>query len=274
MGSLLEALWGYFMNQELVRLDGGAAECEIGWLSDHEYNDFACIERDVDWAPATRAGELLRIEVKSMNIEVDEAKGHFDQLCSSISIYELLLVLIWKWEPLDKHRVYPRVIGHFLDRALPIALIRDRLHDARGGAFVDKDSCPDHCDAHDCPHDGEPLNASGKRERLSGPVSTRPSASVAYAANYGGLVRMLKTNSEQERDIFRAVERADPIAAKFIDFIHRNFPREELNHYSMAEWRRVAGSANVNLAGKSKAELAQSIREEYPEYRNLLRDTE
>ena len=41
MGTLLEALWGYYVNQVLLNEGGEAAACEIGWLAGHEYNDFA-----------------------------------------------------------------------------------------------------------------------------------------------------------------------------------------------------------------------------------------
>ena len=53
----------------------------MGWLAEHEYNDYACLEMDCEWNPKTREGEFFRIEAKSMNLDADESKGHFDELC-------------------------------------------------------------------------------------------------------------------------------------------------------------------------------------------------
>jgi hypothetical protein len=143
MGGLLEALWGYYINQALLKIGDEAAECEIAWLSDHEYNDFACILRDQNWLSATRIGELFRIEAKSMNSGVDESKGHFDELVVHLQEWDLLLVLIWSWDVADEFRVYPHIRDFFIGRVVPIALLRDRLHIARGGTFVSRVNCPD-----------------------------------------------------------------------------------------------------------------------------------
>ena len=74
MGSLLEALWVYHMNNALMNEGGPARDCELAWLQDHEPADFACLIRGAEWEPERRHGELFRIEAKSMNIGVDEAK--------------------------------------------------------------------------------------------------------------------------------------------------------------------------------------------------------
>src|SRR5437868_4641650 len=63
MGGLLEALWGYFTNREL-RSPKMKSECELAWMYGHQYHDFACIQIGEKWDPATRAGELLRVECK------------------------------------------------------------------------------------------------------------------------------------------------------------------------------------------------------------------
>lgn len=80
IGSLLEALWVYFINRALLNEGGEARECEIAWLEDHEPNDFACVHRDAKWTPGTREGEVFRVEAKSMNVGVNESKGHFTEL--------------------------------------------------------------------------------------------------------------------------------------------------------------------------------------------------
>ena len=56
MGTRLEALWGYYVNAALASAPDGGTPCEIAWLSDHEFNDFAVVRRDLDWLAATRVG--------------------------------------------------------------------------------------------------------------------------------------------------------------------------------------------------------------------------
>lgn len=271
MGGLLEALWGYYINQALLNTGNDAAECEIAWLSDHEYNDFACILRDQNWSSADRTGELLRIEAKSMNVGVDEAKGHFDEIVVNLNEWDLLLVLIWSWDAADEFRVYPHIKDYFIGRAAPVALLRDRLHIERGGTFVSRVNCPDDCVSEVCTHHGEPLNANGKRERLSGPESTRPSAKVSYSANFGGLVRMLKTNSEIARNELRQARTIDDVAHKYISFIHRNFPDEERNQYKSAEWKQTARNLDINIAKLSRLQIIERVRS-VPNYRKALRN--
>ncbi len=270
MGGLLEALWGYYTNQALLGAGEGAAECEIAWLSDHEYNDFACILRDQNWVSADKTGELFRIEAKSMNIGVDEAKGHFDEIVVNLQEWDLLLVLVWSWDAADEFRVYPHIKDYFIGRAAPVALLRDRLHITRGGSFISRADCPDGCLPDACKHHGEPLNASGKRERLSGPESTRPSAKTSFAANFGGLVRMLKTNSEGARHIFKEVRATDEVAHTYISFIHRNFPNEERNQYSRSEWLQVAIRLGIETKGLAPADIMAQIQAT-PNYQDALR---
>jgi hypothetical protein len=271
MGSLLEALWGYYVNQVLHNTGGEAAACEIAWLSDHEHNDFACILRDQDWVSAERIGELFRIEAKSMNVGVDESKGHFDEIVVNIREWDLLLVLIWFWAEADELRVYPHIKDFFIGRAVPVALLRDRLHLARGGRFIARVACPDRCDPEECKHHGEPLNASGKRERRSGPETTRPSEKVSHAANFGGLVRMLKTDSDIARQEFRQIRAEDDIAHDYISFIHRNFPKEEVNQYLTAEWKEAARKLNINIKGLPASQVIEHVRAQL-NYQDILRN--
>ena len=225
MGALLEALWGYMMNQ--IILEENELDCEIAWFPDNQYNDFSCIKRHTVWDATTRAGEYFRIEAKSMNVGADESKAHFAALDSEIEANDALLILVWEWRKIDDFHFSPIVIDSFFDRAKGIAMLRDALHIARGGSFVGSEYCPDGCQSDYCVHIGEPLNAEGKRERLSGPETTRPSLKVSYAANFGGLVRMLKTDNENARNVLRNNRRQNPIADHYISFIHKNFPNEE-----------------------------------------------
>lgn len=272
MGSLLEALWVYFANQALHNEGGIAADCEIAWLPDHEPNDFACVHRDAAWKSTTREGELFRIEAKSMNVDVDESKGHFTELITAISSYDQILILVWRWLPLDEWRVTPQIIDYLLCPAKPVAQLRDLLHVARGGSFVTGGQCSDKCKENPCSHTGEPLNAAGKRERKGGPENTRPSSKVAFANNFGGLVRMIKTDNENARKIFRKERKSNQTAHEYISFIHKNFPKEELNQYTLSEWRIVGSQAGIKTTGKSAAQIAQELRELTPNYQDLMRN--
>lgn len=272
MGSLLEALWGFSTNQVLSKVDPEAHTYELGWFSDHGYNDFACVLKDAEWNSDTRSGELLRIEAKSMNALADESKGHFDELIQKLDNEDLLLILIWTWETVDtaiSQQVYPYILDHFIGKARSVAFLRDTLHLARGGSFVDRNSCPDGCDPI-CKHHGEPLNAKGTRERLSGPNSCR-AANVSYAANFGGLVRMIKTDSDSARQEFRRNRASYDDVHEYISFIHRNYPDEEVNQYLAEEWKILAENLGVQTGGLAKKEIINLIRERYPDYRDKLR---
>lgn len=271
MGSLLEALWVYYMNRVLQNEGGSARLCEIAWLQDHEPADFACLYRGAEWDPASRQGELFRIEAKSMNIGVDEAKGHFTNLARETRPHDQLLVLVWSWTALGEGYVWPKIHAHFLGPALPIIRVRDELHLARGGSFVAAGHCPDGCDIATCTHVGEPLNAAGKRERRSGPSACRP-ANVDYAANFGGLIRMLKTDNDDARKIFRALRRTDDVIHRYVSFIHEHYPSEEINQYRKAEWQKALTAMGIPAAGESAANANSILREEVPDYQSRLRN--
>lgn len=272
MGSLLEALWGFHTNKLLPKVCAEATECELGWFSDHAYNDFACVKKDATWDSETREGELLRIEAKSMNLGAKESKGHFDELIHNLGEQDLLLVLIWEWKPVDTIRLYPHIEDHFIGSARSIARLRDDLHKARGGSFVDKDDCPDGCSPSDCKHHGEPLNAKEKRERSSGPKKSKPDGS-SHAANFGGLVRMLKTESEEARKIFREIRKNDDDAHNYISFIHKNYPKEEVNQYLLEEWKSLAGKLGISIKKASgRDKIISRIQDNFPNYRDQIRN--
>ena len=215
MGLLLEGLWGYHMSAVLE-----SHGIEISWIADDQYNDYACTDMAEEWDPVTHEGELLRIEAKSMNLGADELKGHFAEIAANIGPDDLLLVLVWRWAPCgdSTSRVWPKVVDAFVDRALPLARLRDELHVARGGSFVERESCPDGCEARLCQHHGEPLNASGNRERLQGPTSRKPN-STSHGANFGGLKRMLATRGTSAARRKQGICRADPVAREFVEFM-------------------------------------------------------
>jgi len=271
MGSLIEAMWVYYMNNILLNDGGVAQECEIAWLQDHEPADFACLYRGADWNPVSKEGELLRIEAKSMNIGVDEAKGHFTNLLKETGPDDQLLVLIWSWECVENFYSWPKIHDYFLGSSHDIIHLRDSLHTRRNGSFVYQNACPDGCAYNLCTHIGEPLNSAGRRERRSGPKSCKP-ANVEYAANFGGLIRMLKTDSDLARQEFRYIRRNNDTAHEYISFIHRNFPNEELNHFKKFEWEdafiKIVGYSPKTL---SKAEMREKIKHINYHYQDELR---
>lgn len=215
LGTLLEALWGFHANRQLT--DGGIP-AELAWLVDNEYNDFACVESSSHWDSTTREGEFFRVEAKSMNIDAEESKGHFDELVDKIDPLDQLLVILWRWAAIDDWRVVPEIHSWFFGNARDVAILRDRLHVARGGTFVLREDCPDACDPLMCTHDGEPINANGVRERRTGPVSTR-GKKASYAANFGGLVRMLKVRGSDARRALADEIESNAVAAAYVNFI-------------------------------------------------------
>lgn len=82
---------------------------------------------------------------------------------------------------------------------------------------------------------------------------------------------MLKTTSEVARAEFRKARRENDVAHAYISFIHRNFPEEEANQYTMAEWQRLAQLLEIEYLKVGKRELIQRIREESPDYKEVLR---
>ncbi len=225
MGSVIEALWGFYLNGILK--EDKNIPYELGWIYGHEYNDL-CILREEDWDPETKQGELFRIEVKSMVASADESKAHFDRLQHELAENELLAVFLWDWRVVNDQpkNVYPAILDHFVGYALPISQLRDALHLERGGSFIQEGNCPDGCTGQNCTHVGEPLNASGVRERRTGPESSK-GPHTSYAANFGGMLRMLGSRGKNGKVILKKQYASDPTKARFIDFMARHFPRIE-----------------------------------------------
>jgi hypothetical protein len=194
-----------------------------------------------------------------MNLDVDEAKGHFDEIQTKLSNNELLVVLLWRWVASEKgQRVYPAITDSFVNFAQPVAALRDDLHLLRGGWFNSFANCSEkpECGCTQlCRYEGEPINVKGVKERRVGPPSAR-AAKVEYAANFGGLVRMLKTSSEEMRQCIYGHCHTSPIARSYVEFIHRNLPAEERNAFKVAVWRSAADSFDVKEAGITEIQTA------------------
>ena len=107
MGGILEALWGYYVNQILASKN--QTEFELAWFPEHQYHDFACVHKSIEWNPEIKQGEFFRIEVKSMNIRADESKAHFDVLLKELDEYDTLLVLIWEWKAIDEFHFFQKL---------------------------------------------------------------------------------------------------------------------------------------------------------------------
>ncbi|HHQ6578274.1 TPA: hypothetical protein ACSTJ2_000200 [Serratia fonticola] len=269
MGALLEALWGYEINNTLR--ETGHSFFEMAWFPSHQYHDFACVGSSTLWDSTNKTGEYFRVEAKSMNAGADESKAHFDVLNSELEDFDALLVLVWNWQNIDEFHYCPKIVDVFFGEAKPLTLLRDRLHIARGGSFVDPNNCPDGCNPIVCQHAGEPLNEQGKRERISGPITTRPSDKVSYAANFGGLVRMLKTRGPDAKIIFRRLRVQNSIINDYISFIHRNFRSEEFNHFSITELREASIKLGIDPYGISKVSLYEKIMQ-HQDYQDVLRN--
>lgn len=215
LGLVMESLWGFYASKHLRTMD-----VSLAWIPNHEFNDFACISDVNPWVPETKSGEVFRIEVKSMVINADESKAHFDSLISEIGEADLLVVITWGWAETDAIHVYPRIDEIGLFRSRSIARLRDLLHTERGGSFVDRFSCPDGCEPSRCAHHGEPVNASNVRERRSGPISLRGS-NVSYAQNFGGLVRMVATRSLAAKEKRTKLASTDLEMKRYLEFVER-----------------------------------------------------
>jgi hypothetical protein len=277
LGTLLEAEWGFTVSEILnsnAQTMGVSEHLELAWVSENTYNDFALLDNEkgaaASWTPQNRRGELLRLEVKSMALDAEESKAHFDAIRSEIGKHDLLVVLLWRWAPVPGRpgRVCPEITGSWLGSARDVASLRDVLHTSRGGSFVTDGECPDGC-LTECAHVGEPLNAAGTRERISGPARCVTGATLA-AQNFGGLVRMLKTRGNSEGlKALRETCRKNATSRSYLDFIHQNFPNEELNTFPKKLWLEVAAAKSITTSKKDLDLVTSEVRSTAG-YRDLL----
>lgn len=277
LGSWLEAELGFQVNEvfsdEAVVL-GLPESLELAWIVSHGFNDFAVIDNTtgaaVEWTPSNHVGEMFRVEVKSMALDAVESKAHFDALQSEIGQIDQLVVLLWRWVdvPGRAGRVCPRVEAVWVGESAGVAELRDELHLMRGGSFVDAAACPDGCAKDDCKHAGEPLNASGTRERISGPVKTM-TGSAQFASNFGGLVRMIKTRSARGVAVISNLCLQDIRKRSYVEFIHLWFPDAETACFPKSVWQQAAQTLGVSGSAQTLEELHDVVRA-VPSYRDAL----
>jgi hypothetical protein len=187
-GILFEAMWGYYMKEELQVLG-----YMVKWICRNQYNDFYISDLVGNF--------ICNIEVKTLCLDSDESKSHFDALQSELLDTDLLFVSAWKWDVHDD-LMKPKITESKFFVSKEIAVMRDELHILRGGNFVNE----------------EPINASGYRERLSGPDENKP-PKVTHMANFGGLVRMLGTKSKPSKIKLQEYYDAGGTCKEYIDFV-------------------------------------------------------
>jgi len=187
-GILFEAMWGYYMKRELEVLG-----YMVKWICKNQYNDFYITD------PLGKF--ICNIEVKTLCLDSDESKSHFDALQSELLDTDLLFVSAWKWDVHDD-LMKPNITKSKFFVSKEIAIMRDELHILRGGDFINE----------------EPINASGYRERLSGPDKNKPSR-ITHMANFGGLVRMLGTKSRNSKVKLQDYHDNGGTCKEYIDFV-------------------------------------------------------
>jgi hypothetical protein len=187
-GILFEAMWGYYMKGELEVLG-----YMVKWICRNQYNDF--------YISDLLGNFICNIEVKTLCLDSDESKSHFDAIQSELLDTDLLFVSAWKWDVHDD-LMKPKITESKFFVSKEIAIMRDELHILRGGDFVNE----------------EPINASGYRERLSGPDENKP-PKVTHMANFGGLVRMLGTKSKTSKMKLQEYHDKGGTCKEYIDFV-------------------------------------------------------
>lgn len=187
-GILFEAMWGYYMKGELETLG-----YMVKWICRNQYNDFYITDLLDNF--------ICNIEVKTLCLDSDESKSHFDALQSELLDTDLLFVSAWKWDVHDD-LMKPKITESKFFVSKEIAVMRDELHILRGGNFVKE----------------EPINASGYRERLSGPDENKP-PKITHMANFGGLVRMLGTKSKISKVKLQEYYDSGGTCKEYIDFV-------------------------------------------------------
>jgi hypothetical protein len=276
MGTLLEVLWAFEANN-LLRI--GNYGLLLAWLGD-QYNDFALVNIGEEWNSMTRAGEVLRVEMKTMDLDAGESKAHFDGLVGTdIQPSDMLLVVYWRWIEIEndvRAERFPQITDYFFGSATDIALLRDRLHVARGGTFVNRNNCPDGCLPVECSHHGEPLNANGRREKITGPNTRRVSSSTPSAANFGGMTRMIGVSNDERRRTLQTLRRDNDTIHRYLSFVHNSQPSRERSTYNIGTWRELAQSFGLEeVDGLTKFQIQEIMMRTHGEnYRDVLRTIE
>ena len=86
---------------------------------------------------------------------------------------------------------------------------------------------------------------------------------------------MLKTNSNDARRVFREWRTKSETVHNFVCFMHQHYPREEMNQYTLEDWRACARLLEVeNSDGLSREGIYQLVaaRDGYQETLRILRD--
>ena len=80
---------------------------------------------------------------------------------------------------------------------------------------------------------------------------------------------MLKTNNPESRTKFRNLRRSNQIIDEYISFIHRAYPNEEKNQFTLYELRSIA--AEIGISGVSEKEPLYHAIRSTNNYMNYLR---
>ena len=83
-------------------------------------------------------------------------------------------------------------------------------------------------------------------------------------------MRMLKTSSADARKVFNHARATDDSAHAFISFMHRNFPVEEFNSYTVQSWKKAAEQLGINVKKLSREAMVKKVRE-FSGYMDVLR---
>ena len=187
-GVLFESMWGYYMKEELQSLG-----YKLNWICKNQYNDFYITD--------TEGNFICNVEVKTLCLNSDESKSHFDAIQSEILDTDLLFVSAWKWDVFGG-LMKPLVVRSEYFSSRNIASMRDQLHILRGGNFIKE----------------EPVNVSGYRERITGPSENKP-PKISHMANFGGLVRMLGTKSRESKNKLEEFYGGNHDCRSYIEFV-------------------------------------------------------
>jgi hypothetical protein len=66
------------------------------------------------------------------------------------------------------------------------------------------------------------------------------------------------------------LRKENDIVHRYVSFIHRNFPKEEENHYLVVDWKSVAEAIALETGGLAREEVIAAVRR-HPDYMERLR---